>query len=129
MNKISNSSAGSDPTAHWQDHEHTSAQAQIEAQKLVDIAGSVELAKQAVAAATEPTISKNRDQFAQQLGFASFLEMFEASTVTSDASGGTWFITPLRAGELLVWNERDFEMVRRFRTSEEATAWIAESGI
>ena len=57
----------------WQEHEHVAPPVQNQAQKLLDEAGSPELAKHAVdaAAKTQPLPASAHDQFARQLGFAS----------------------------------------------------------
>lgn len=87
-------------TADWNEHEHVSDQAQIEAQKLVNLVGSTELAKNAIDVAgqspsesprddrtpTAPTTVNRNDPFLKAL------EDFETSIET-----------PVLAGELMGW--------------------------
>ena len=87
-------------TADWHEHEHVSDQVQLEAQKLVDLVGSSELAKNAIdvvgqsqsaspgdsSTPAAPTTAKRNDQFLKAL------EDFETSLET-----------PVMAGELTGW--------------------------
>ena len=87
-------------TADWHEHEHVSDQVQLEAQKLVDLVGSSELAKNAIdvvgqsqsaspgdsSTPAPPTTVKRNDQFLKAL------EDFETSLET-----------PVMAGELTGW--------------------------
>jgi hypothetical protein len=65
-----------------------------------------------------PTAS--REQLARQLGFASFLEMFEASTPVTDDNGLPWCVTPDRSGMWIAWNERERTLSPRFSTAANA---------
>ncbi len=87
-------------TAGWNEHEHASDQVQIEAQKLVDLVGSTELAKNAIdvvgqsqiaspgvnGALASPTSVKRNDPFLKAL------EDVETSLET-----------PVMSGELISW--------------------------
>ena len=87
-------------TADWHEHEHVSEQTQLEARKLVDVAGSPELAKYAIGVVLQsqstppgedrtpapPTTVKRNEQFLKAL------EDFETSLET-----------PVMAGELTGW--------------------------
>jgi hypothetical protein len=115
----------------WAGHEHVADAAQIAAQRLVDAAGSVELAKQALANTKEPTETSSdapaasADSFAQQHGFGSYLELFEAAEPITDASQGVWMLAACRSG-YMAWSEREYAAVR-FADRAEAVAAI-ESG-
>jgi hypothetical protein len=100
--------SASQPDRAWEEHEHVAAPSDVEAQKLVNATGSVELAKQALDKAREPTSpAASKEELAKQLGYVSYLELFEASTAISDAGGRPWFVTTDRAGSCLLWNEED----------------------
>jgi hypothetical protein len=63
----------------------------------------------------------NKEDFARNWGFASFLELFEASQPVGDAGGKKkWLITALRGGKWLLWNEGQMEAARQFDSREDA---------
>jgi hypothetical protein len=124
-----------DPTAPetWREHEHVSTPVENQAQKLLDQAGSPELAKHvidAVAAArpasqergaiaqTQP--ASHHDHFARQLGFASYLSLFEGSTPVKSSAGRQWFVTALRTDHWIVWNDADLTISGAYETREAA---------
>lgn len=112
----------------WREHEHVAPPVANQAQRLVDEAGSAELAKQAVDslphgpsdAKTQPLAYSAHDQFARQLGFASYLSLFEASTPVRSAAGRQWLITALRTDEWVVWNDADLAIAGTYLTREAA---------
>jgi hypothetical protein len=118
------SATESSPEREWEGHEHISSEAEIEAQKLVNVAGSVALAKQAIDRTIEPASAYSREQFAEQMGFASLPEMLAASTPLSDQSGQSWYVTPDETGRWVVWNERELIRSQPFSTVNEAIASI-----
>ena len=68
-----------------------------------------------------------RDDFARRWGFASSLEMFEASTPVGKADGKKkWLLTALRGGEFLLWNDGMIGAAQKFKSREEALARIPE---
>lgn len=113
----------SDATAKWNEHEHVAENAKIDAQKLVDTAGSPELAKQAIDAASNDN-AKDKDALAAQLGFDSYLDMFESSTIVTAPSGETFYITGERSGAWAVWSERTLDTGKRFKTMDDAEQFI-----
>jgi len=67
-----------------------------------------------------------KEDFARRWGFASFLEMFEASTPVGDAGGKKkWLLTALRGGKFLLWNDGEIGSAQEFESREEALARIA----
>jgi hypothetical protein len=113
----------------WREHEHVSTPVENQAQRLVDEAGSPELAKQAVdslgafsgsKATAQSLATSAHDQFARELGFASYLSLFEASTPIKSAAGRQWFTTALRNDQWIVWNDADLEVAGTYLTREAA---------
>jgi hypothetical protein len=96
------------PATEWDHHEHVTPPMKAQAKKLVEEAGTRELAKYAIDAASEPDpAAADKDEFARGLGFTSYLDLFEASTRAASADGKNWFISALRGGSWVVWNETD----------------------
>ena len=63
----------------------------------------------------------NKEDFARRHGFASFLEMFEASQSVGNAGGKKkWLLTSLRGGKWLLWNEGELESAREYDSREDA---------
>jgi hypothetical protein len=60
------------------------------------------------------------DTFAKRLGFASYLDLFEASTPVSSADGKAWCLTRLAGDEWIVWNDRDLAIAGRHATQDDA---------
>jgi hypothetical protein len=111
----------------WGEHEHVSPPVQMQAQKLLDEAGSPDLAKQAInaASAVSPaTAGSAHDQFAQQLGFHSYLSLFEASTPAGSAEGRQWFITALKQDRWILWNDADLVAAGDYPTRDAAERGI-----
>lgn len=119
----------SSPPDSWQSHEHLATPVQIEAQKLLEQAGSSELAKHAVdsAAQAQPHGSP-QDEFARRLGFASYLSLFEDSALLTAEAGKRWFATALRKDEWVLWNDVDLEVVGSFPAREAAERAVPEPG-
>jgi hypothetical protein len=68
-----------------------------------------------------------KEDFARRWGFASFLEMFEASTPVGDAGGQKkWLLTALRGGKYLRWNDGEIGSAQEFESREEALARMPE---
>jgi len=74
---------------------------------------------------TTSTKPMNKEDFARRHGFASFLEMFEASQSVGDAGGKKkWLLTSLRGGKWLLWNEGELESAREYDSREDAVPKI-----
>jgi hypothetical protein len=139
---------GSRSAEAWKEHEHISGPVQDQAQKLIQSAGSPQLARQALEAAereqaspvatsvgagaphaaSRPHAESGKDQFARQHGFRSYLELFEASTSMSQSGGKNWFVTGLPSGKWICWNEQNLEANHTFSTFEEACACVPPQG-
>jgi hypothetical protein len=93
------------------------------ARTLIDAAGSPDQAKQAVdeAAREQAAPPLTEEDFARRWGFASFLEMFEASKAVGAAGDAKkWLLTALRGGKWLLWNDGDLSSAREFDSREDA---------
>jgi hypothetical protein len=113
----------------WPAHEHVATPVQIEAQKLLEQAGSPELAKHAVDAATQkPAQGSPQDEFARRLGFASYLLLFEDSALLAAEPGKQWFTTALARDEWILWNDVDLQVAGTFPAREAAEQAIPSSG-
>ncbi|MEX2173679.1 MAG: hypothetical protein WD872_04910 [Pirellulaceae bacterium] len=114
------------PDEKWSEHEHLSAPVQAQARKLIDEAGSPDLAKQALesAADDQPLGNSRQDAFARQSGFPSYLALFEASTPMASEAGKNWHITALPKKEWMVWNDRELKAEGTFRTLDEAQSYV-----
>jgi hypothetical protein len=111
----------------WGEHEHVSPPVQVQAQKLLDEAGSPDLAKQAINAASAfspAPAGSAHDQFALQLGFHSYLSLFEASTPAGSAEGRQWFITALKQDRWILWNDADLVAAGDYPTRDAAERGI-----
>jgi hypothetical protein len=80
--------------------------------KEVDASGSTIARQQALAA---------------ELGFASYLELFEASTPVL-ATDAAWCVTNDRQGQWVVWNDRDLQVRQRFSSKDEAVGSVTDHG-
>ena len=113
----------SQASKEWQEHEHVTPPLKSQAEELVKSAGSSELAKHAVDSvkpAAPP--ASDKDAFARQSGFTSYLDLFEASKAAGAAAGKNWFITALPGSGWIAWNDTDFEAKGPFDSADEAGA-------
>jgi hypothetical protein len=112
----------------WSEHEQTSQPTEVEAKKLLDRAGSPGLAKQAIdaAARNQAPPASAKDKFARELGFTSYLELFEASTPVRTAEGKNWLMTALPGGKWTVWNESDLRGEGEFDSMDQARARVPQ---
>ena len=70
--------------------------------------------------AMEPAPDSPQDRFARQVGFASYLPLFEASTPLTSAAGKQWLTTALRHNAWIVWNDVDLAVAGTYPTREAA---------
>ena len=104
----------------WEQHEHLTPPLQAQAQRLLDEAGSPELAKHAVDAAAERQEHGPSDDLVSEGGFESWEEMLTLST-SIDLDGDQWWITPFpRRDGWMLWNQRGGQSPRLFPSFEEA---------
>jgi hypothetical protein len=71
--------------------------------------------------------SRDKDAFAGELGFESFLAMFEASTPVTSPDGAPWMVTALSGGRYAAWNEAELRGYKIFDTREAALVFVAAS--
>ena len=107
---------GETGSQQWPSHEHEASPAQIQAQKLLEQAGSPELAKHAVDAAAGGGEGSPQDQFARELGFASYLSLFEDSSLILADADRQWFVTAIRNGEWVLWNDSDLKVAGTYQS-------------
>ena len=106
----------------WEEHEHAAPRLDAEAQKLLDAAGSPEIAKHAIDAAARQReeMSESREDLVHVWGFASWDEMLTLSTSLVDFNGDRWWITPCAQRGWMIWNQRDRQLPELFTSFEEA---------
>ncbi|MGI8980298.1 MAG: hypothetical protein ACR2FY_13815 [Pirellulaceae bacterium] len=100
------------------------------AEKLLALSGSPDQAKQAVDAAARERAAGpvTKEDFARRWGFASFLEMFEASKPSGPAGvKGKWLVTALRGGKWLLWNDGQMESAQEFESRDAALAYVPQA--
>jgi hypothetical protein len=108
-------------SADWQQHEHIAPPVQVQAQKLLDEAGSPELAKHAVdEAARQPGKGSGPEELVKDWGFASWDEMITLSTNLVATDGASWWVTPRGDQGWMLWSHHDWQSPRLFASFEEA---------
>lgn len=55
-----------------------------------------------------------------EVGFESYLSLFEASTPLASAAGRKWLTTALRQDQWIVWNDVDLALAGTYPTREAA---------
>ena len=98
--------AGIDPRAH--------DRAQRQSQASTTSAGSTS------AAAYPAGKGNSKDDLAQKLGFASFLEFFEGSQPLSSEQNNVWYTSALPGNQWVLWNSQTLEYSRPLPTLEQA---------
>jgi hypothetical protein len=108
--------------AAWTEHEHVSEPAKAQARRLVDELGSPELAKQAVdsVAGTVAGATDAKERLARELGFVSYLDLFEASTPVRSSDERNWFVTSKPGGTWVAWNEQELAPGEEYDSMEGA---------
>jgi len=112
-------------TVEWK--EHVSEAAQAAAVRLLDTAGSAEIAKHAIDVDDErqETSPTAHHELAVRVGFASYLDLASTSMRIGGAGDGApeWYITPLPSGRWIAWNDVDL------REQDFPTHAAAEDGV
>jgi hypothetical protein len=127
-NRSAESCAGSEPRADsWQQHEHLSAQLELDALRLLADAGTAELAKFAIDSVEEQQHDQLRAEFAQALGFTSYSDLLSASAGVATNDDKLWFVTPLGDGQWVGWNFVEIRAEVKYATREEAIAHVEQS--
>lgn len=105
--------------------EHAPPETRQEAERLLSAAASQDQAKRAVESATgQRTEPKDKDPFARQWNFGSYLEMFEASKPLATSDGQHWFATNVGPDQWIVWNEEELSVASTVRSVDEAQASV-----
>jgi len=112
-------------SADWQQHEHVTAPLQAQAQKLLEEAGSPELAKHAVdEAARQHTEQAGPEKLVQEWGFGSWDELITLSTNLIAPDGASWWITPHHHQGWMLWNHNEWQAHKLFGSFEEARSHV-----
>jgi hypothetical protein len=128
----------------WHEQEQTAEPTNVQAESLIQHAGSAEMAKQAIdtvaaraqqgskadpreAARSSPATDQRKNRLAEQLGYTSYLELFEASTPVPTRDGKAWCVTSDQQGGWVAWNDEELSVSQRAATKDEATAAISRS--
>jgi hypothetical protein len=127
----------------WHEQEHTAEPTNAQAQHLINQAGSPEMAKQAIdtvaaraqqgskadprdPARSSDSYEQRKSRLAEQLGYASYLELFEASTPVPTQDGKAWCVTSDHHGSWATWNDEELEARGRAATKQEAMATVSQ---
>jgi len=102
---------------------------ELEAQRLVHNAGSVEDAKKAidVAISKEATGDFRQDTFAMRFGFGSRRDLLAASKPLLDSPTSNWWATELKNGRWIVWGDDDLSATHTFGSLLEAKKAVSHS--
>jgi hypothetical protein len=113
----------------WEQHEHLSAQLELDALRLLADAGTPELAKFAIDSVEQQRHDQLRSEFAQTLGFASYSDLLAASTGVATNDDKLWFVTPLADGHWAAWNFVEVKADVKHATREGAIAHVEHSAM
>ena len=116
-------------SGQWAQHEHVAAPVDAEAHRLVSVAGSRELAKQAVDSAAEadrtPQPVRSLDELARHIGFAGRGDLLAASKALNSPNGNLWWATAVPGNRWIVWRLEDISLERTFGSLEEIHEHLA----
>lgn len=112
----------------WESHEHVTVEGQLQAQRLIETVGSPELAKHAIDRAQEiqSAPATSDDELARQLGYGSFLELFEASSPTDTSNGRHWCVTPTSYGKWVAWDRKNRHVSHEFDSRDAAMEFVKD---
>jgi len=115
--------------SEWNLHEHVAPAIELEAQQLIDHAGSPDLAKQAIDAASHHQVEppSPADELAQQFGFVSAVQLLESSRPLTAQDGTPWWVTSIREEGWLVWNEQTLAAPQQFPSLEALNHYLGEN--
>jgi hypothetical protein len=114
-------------TDSWEQHEHLSAQLELDALRLLADAGTPELAKFAIDSVEQQQHDHMRTEFAEALGFASYSDLLAASAGVATTDDKLWFVTPLADGQWVAWNFVEIKADAKHATREAAIAHAEQS--
>jgi hypothetical protein len=104
----------------------------LQAQKLLQETGTPTLAKAAIDVVQAGVDQKDQasnaqnDQYAKLLGYASYMELVSASTMLLGRNGQPWFISAVKHGKWLAWNEKVPFAARELDSREAAIRHVQE---
>ena len=125
--EVASASMGS-LAGQWTEHEHIAIPVQLEALKLLEEAGSPDLAKQAIDAAAEAQrLDSPREEVARQAGFSSWSALEASSVPLSVAERNHWFVAPLSCQRWIAWNMQSYTVTRQFASLEDLYRHLAEA--
>ena len=127
----------------WHEQEQTAEPTNVQAESLLEQAGSAEMAKQAIdtvaarnqqGAKADPrdparstdSLEKQKSRLAEELGYASYLEMFEASTPVPTQDGKAWCVTSDQQGSWVAWNDQELNVHHRAATKAEVVTAVSQ---
>jgi hypothetical protein len=118
-----------DSSVDWHEHEHSAPAIELEAQQLIDHAGSPDLAKQAIDAANHHHVEAAgpADELARELGFGSRIELLAASSSLTLQDGTPWWVTAVEEKGWVVWNEQALAAVQQFASLEALNHYLSEN--
>lgn len=123
-NGQSEACSNGDPSGDSWQHEHLSAQLELDALRLLADAGTPELAKFAIDSVDEQQQDQLRSEFARALGFASYSELLSESAGVDTNDDKLWFVTPLADGQWIGWNYVEFGTEAKQTSREAAIAHV-----
>jgi hypothetical protein len=112
------------PAAGWPQHEHLSAQLELDALRLLADAGTPELAKFAIDTVDQQQHDQLRAQFAHSLGFETYSDLLAASGGVATSDDKLWFVTALGDGSWIGWNYVDIRADVSYGSREAAIAHV-----
>jgi hypothetical protein len=113
----------------WTQHEHVAEPVSKEAQHLMRLAGSAELAKQAIDAVDsgENYIpSAAREELARDLGYQNVGQMMEQTEIVPLPTGSFVHLTTDSDGYWVAWTEKPFYDIQRFASRQQAISALQE---
>ena len=119
----------SESPMEWNQHEHVAPAIELEAQQLIDHAGSPDLARQAIDAASHHFVEPHPppDELAQQWGFESHVHLIASSTAMTARDGSPWWVTEIREQGWLVWTDQTLAAPQQFPSLDAVTRFLAEN--
>jgi hypothetical protein len=110
----------------WGQHEHVGDIGSKEAQHLVHVAGSPELAKQAIDAIGSQQLMPLalKDELARDLGYPHYRQMMEQTEMVPLPTGSHMFLTTDSDGLWVAWSDKPFYDLQRFASRNEALSFL-----
>lgn len=111
-----------DSPTDWKEHEHQSTALNVSAVKLLNEAGTLGLAIQALE--TAERLLNDADAYelalAKGCGHESYSELVAASKAVGNEDDAPWYLTELPDGRWLAWNKKSLHHARDFESQDSA---------